>query len=1069
MNKKKNKIKSILKHFKRRSIDKKKVAFSKITKFKSNIEESLEQYSSYKIGEKIVVDLKHMPTSIHGNQYLCTFTDVTTRLSTVAYLKTKDQTKKQYIKYMKQIRNKTGSYPKFTHTDGGGEFINKELKDFHDKKGIEHTFTAPYSSLQNPIAERINRTQGEGSVALLTTANLPSTFWEYSVTTFNYVKNRSPHKNLSLSNPITEWNIHNATSCGVDLHDLKTFGSEAYVLDEKSLKNEPKAFRCIYLGPCLDQKGSNFYNLHTKKIFVSKNFTINEQIYPGFEYFPSIYDKNFGTKPPVEKLTPETHTSTPTQHTGVTLSPPENQTVTNAPSAAVPAPASVKIEPNNTGDSDATVIDLIPDHDLIVETPSTPTPPSSPQSQSEVVDVDADIAAFNRSWTHQVGPADMPGLAHPENHPFEDFVNGQPAYEVDSILDKRQSQFTLTGNPRKGGQVWKPSYGYDYLVRWDDGSESWEPQEAVEQAAQKVEEYEVRAAVNQEATETKEEPSPDADTPVETSNLQNLCNFVHLPFFCFLTKLTSRPHGSWKDFKVPNNRKEMLLSPQRDKWIEAEEKEYAALLANKTWKEFDGKPPKKPITCRWVYKIKPPTSIQPEPIFKARLVAHGYKQKPGIDYGATFAQVATMKAFRVFIWFAAAVGMVATQADFSNAFLQGDIDREIYMSAPEGYGQEGEVVRLQKSIYGIVQAPRIWRNTLISHLNTLGFKELISDSCVLKHHTEKFYILVFVDDLILLGHNDQLRSQIEKNLKSKFKVKFYEKLRHFVGFQVDYKKDGSIHVHQTDYIQRILDLFSKYIPEKFSHKTPADPKVTLSTQQQPTSTQDKNSMSKYPYRKLIGCLLYCLGTRPELYYIVVTLSRFVCNPGWIHWLAAIYVLIYLRNTTGLGLIFKANQELKISIYVDADWGSNVDNRKSISGYIIYLGSSPIIWRSKQQKGKPATSSCEAEYISLSNVLNEMVWLKTFLTELGFNVPTPIPIYCDNKSAKDLAYNPVHHDRTKHIDIAYHRIREFIVDGTVIIEHIPTANNPADIFTKNVTVSVFTRLINFIYDCSSSLT
>ena len=154
--------------------------------------------------------------------------------------------------------------------------------------------------------------------------------------------------------------------------------------------------------------------------------------------------------------------------------------------------------------------------------------------------------------------------------------------------------------------------------------------------------------------------------------------------------------------------------------------------------------------------------------------------------------------------------------------------------------------------------------------------------------------------------------------------------------------------------------------------------------------------------------------------------------------------------------------MKLSIYVDSDHGGNVDDRKSISGYIIYLGNTPIIWRSRRQKGKPAVSSCEAEYISLSAGINEIVWIIFFLSELGFAVPCPVPMYCDNSSASALAYNPVHHDRTKHIDIRHHRIREFILDGTVEIFHVAGVDNPADTFTKSVTTSVFKHLICYVY-------
>jgi len=160
-----------------------------------------------------------MPISISGNSYLCIFTDVSSRLSSASYLKVKGETKMAYYAYCKHIRNKTGNYPKYVHTDGGGEFIDKEVKAYNTKRGITHTYTSPLSSQQNPIAERVNRTIGEGSLSLLTTANLPSSFWEYAVSTFMFIRNRAPHKSLSLSNPLTEWNIYNKNESNIDIYD----------------------------------------------------------------------------------------------------------------------------------------------------------------------------------------------------------------------------------------------------------------------------------------------------------------------------------------------------------------------------------------------------------------------------------------------------------------------------------------------------------------------------------------------------------------------------------------------------------------------------------------------------------------------------------------------------------------------------------------------------------------------------------------------------------------------------------------------------------------------------------
>jgi len=894
----------------------KKITHKQKQKYRTTTKHILPTYSGLAPGERIVMDLKHMPKSLKGEEYMLNITDESSRLTTTIHLRKKSDAKNQYIDYCKYIKNISGRYPRYIHTDGGGEFIDTELKTFNKEKGIQHTFTSPNSSVQNPVGERINRTIGEGSLALLTTANLPSKFWSQAATTFAYIKNRTPHKFLSFSNPLTEWNIHNAAHSNINLHDIRIFGSEAYVLDEKSNKNQPKAFRCIYLGPSTSHKGSVFYNLHTKRLLVSRNFVINEQVYPGQEYWPHIYDKNFGsppesastgdasdttTLPPTTVNADSVGASLPPQHnnsqqqssqspvaSNPTLPPspppaansepsvclPEGSDASSAgasgaaPSVCLPEGSDVSSATHHSGEEQDS---QVPDDIFILPNDS---PAQSEPADPAVVDIDQNTTPFNRSTTSQEGPGDLPPLDLPDDGNL-DTINGQPAYEIDSVVGKRKSGFTLTGEVRKGG--WKPSYGYDYRVKWTDGSETWEPEEQVD-APDAISRYEnnPEEAPSQNA---QEEPSPSATTPTEASTLTNFCNFVHLSFFCFLAKVQpSCQQPTWKSIVVPETRAEMLLSPEREKWLEAEKREMEQMILNKTWTRIKGKPPKKPITCRWVYKLKPPTSVQPEPIFKARLVAHGYKQKANFDYGDTFAQVATLKAFRIFLWFSAVFGMRATQCDFTSAFLQGKIDKELYMTGPPGHSSTGEVVRLNKSIYGIKQAPRIFYQTLVNFLHTLGFRELVSDSCVFKHHSKKFYVLVWVDDIVLLGKDESLREHIHDRLKEKFSLKVLGDLKHFVGFQIDRDPDGSIHLHQTNYATKILDTFSKFIPNNYKHSTPADSNVKFSTKQQPTNDREKHRMKQYPYRQLIGSLLYLLGTRPELYFVTY-LGLYVTQVG----------------------------------------------------------------------------------------------------------------------------------------------------------------------------------------------
>jgi hypothetical protein len=508
----------------------------------------------------------------------------------------------------------------------------------------------------------------------------------------------------------------------------------------------------------------------------------------------------------------------------------------------------------------------------------------------------------------------------------------------------------------------------------------------------------------------------------------------------------------------------MLRSPEKEQWLQAEREELDRIEAMKTWERVK-KPRKKPISCRWVYKLKPPTTLQPKPRFKVRLVLHGYKQVAGSDYNSLtlFAQVATLKAFRIIMWMSVFLGLRSTQLDIKTAFLYGDMDKEIYMQPPPGYEHIGCVL-LKKSIYGARQAPKIWFGTLTKEFYALGFVATVSDSCVFYHPTEHFYILIWVDDIVLCTNNETLRTTVVNHLESKFDLTNMGLLRHFVGLQVDYF-DTHLTIHQHDYAEKLCDTFDD---NDYIYSTPYDPNIKFSQTQQPTTDKEKANMSKYPYRQLLGSLLYLLITRPELYFIVIELTRFVANPGLVHWTAAIHILRYVKQTTSVGLILNKVQHLKLTVYTDSDWASNVDDRKSTCGYIIYLGCFPIVWRSRRQKGKPATSSCEAEYRAIHEVLNEVVWIIAFLGELGIRVPTPVRVFCDNKSANDLAYNPVHHDRTKHIDVRYHRIREYILDGTIFVLHVPTKDNPADLFTKCVSGNIFSYLINFIYNIPSKL-
>jgi hypothetical protein len=206
-------------------------------------------------------------------------------------------------------------------------------------------------------------------------------------------------------------------------------------------------------------------------------------------------------------------------------------------------------------------------------------------------------------------------------------------------------------------------------------------------------------------------------------------------------------------------------------------------------------------------------------------------------------------------------------------------------------------------------------------------------------------------------------------------------------------------------------------------------------------------MSTQPYRGVIGTLLYAsLGARPDISFPVAALARFSINPARAHFTAAKRVIRYLLATATKGVQYSPCSETSVELFSDSDWGSNIDDRKSVSGYVLVMAGAPVSWCSRRQK-TTALSSTEAEFLALSDALKEALWIRMLLTEMGVNFSSPIIIRVDNHAAIALSKNAVHHQRSKHIDIRYFRIRDEIANGNVSVIYVPTWENISDLLTK----------------------
>ncbi|RVW48002.1 Retrovirus-related Pol polyprotein from transposon TNT 1-94 [Vitis vinifera] len=461
------------------------------------------------------------------------------------------------------------------------------------------------------------------------------------------------------------------------------------------------------------------------------------------------------------------------------------------------------------------------------------------------------------------------------------------------------------------------------------------------------------------------------------------------------------------------------------RWREAMNTEIQALQANKTWSLVPLPSHKKLIGCKWVYKIKynPDGTIER---YKARLVAKGFSQVEGIDYRETFAPVAKLTTVRVLLSLASIQGWHLHQLDVNNAFLNGDLYEDVYMQLPPGFGRKGEhrVCKLHKSLYGLKQASRQWFLKLSSALKAAGFKQSWSDYSLFVRNTQGRFttLLVYVDDVILAGNSLQDIIETKQFLASHFKLKDMGQLRYFLGIEVARSKQGIV-LCQRKYALEVLEDagFLGAKPSRF----PVEQSLTL--------------------------------TR-DLVYAVHILSQFMDTPRQPHLDAAYKVLRYVKQTPGQGIFLPSTGQLELTAYCDADWARCKDTRRSTTGYCIFFGNAPISWKTKKQ-GTVSRSSAEAEYRSMATTCCEITWLRSLLADLNVNHAHAVKLFCDNQAAIHIASNPVFHERTKHIEMNCHVVREKVQRGLVKTMHIRTQEQPVDLFTKPLSSKQFSTLLS----------
>ena len=925
--------------------------------------------------------------SLGGGLYALVFVEGYSKFVFVAILQKKSQATREVCKIINQITRTTGRTLMILSTDGGGEFINKELSDFLNMTGTQLKVTTPDHPQHNGVVERMNGKLMATARTLMLTAGAPLEMWAEALIHAAFLHNILPLKTIGYQTPHEKYDNYR-----FEVNEkLKVWGCDALVLNlpNKQGKAQSKVWYGIHLGwdrkyaahKVMDSKGK-VHRSRDVKLFKENSFTAMRML-KGHDLMEEILESN----------RPE-------------------------------APAYRDLENESDDEDDVKGFDL----EALAE--------DEKETSIQVAGEDA--------LRHREAKAEDEGNLSTQVA-GEDAVCHREAKEEEYIEQEKQ-QLSPTdlqkilrqiAEAEKREENLKSRYGRRVKPRMLMTIQSLNTKREAFYLHQMI------AAINKTDL-AEEQPQISSSEPY-----------------------TKPP---------PKTYKEAMESEEWKQWTEAIQKEFNSLKENKTWKLVKREPGMKVLKGKWVLDNKLGENNQLLRR-KARYVIKGYEQIFGIDYNETFSPVVKSKTVRILLTLAAKYDVELKHIDFDTAFLNGTLEEVIYMEQPEGFVENGAeyVCELNKSIYGLKQAARVWYKAIDRLLKELGYKPCSVDPCLYTKTSKTNHLIIlsiYVDDTAI-AYNKQDEAEWIKDretLAENYKLKDLGDLQWILNMKVERdRKRQTITLNQKAYIDGMLERFNMknttpvINPEKYSN---------LHKAMDGSEGIRLNKEQHSEYRMLIGGLLYAaITTRLDISHITGQLSRFLAEPREQHLDAAYHVLRYLSGTNDLGIIFgrvsDETMDAKVTYgsptslvkpitgYSDSNWGSDLKDRRSVSGAVVKLWGSPVSWISRRQN-TVALSTTEAEYMAIGVVTQEILWFRMWLKEvLGLTIT--VPVYCDNVSAISMTSHETDHQRTKHIDIRHHFVRDHVIKRDIEMKWITTKDQEADILTKMLPTSRFTEL------------
>jgi transposase InsO family protein len=967
--------------------------------------------------------------SLGGAKYFLTITDDYSKYLVVYCIKTKSEAITKFKEYIALTKNQFGKYPKALRSDNGGEFKSHEWTDLCTSLGIQRQFTAVQTPQQNGVSERANRTLMEMVRCLLHQRNLSAHYWGEAVQTAAYIRNRSPKSKLRLT-PYELWFRKKPR-----VSHLRVFGCVAVVhLPLRHDKLIKKGEIMIFIGYSQDSQTYRFLNPVTMKFVASRDAEFFENSSFNFDAYHSktvVTSKNY-----VEFVNPSelfVHgESNPKKKESEDESAIESEILTEKTKEMT---TTTRVE--NNDEKTKFTCNNVEDQksQTSVETNRNVTKGSAYNADQSVI------------------------IEKTEANPEEQVEN-----VCAEIVDGAAITCTIDKTKRKRNIRWK-----NLIVDEADRLEQirrtdFDKRIEFEQSLLNNSNKEIRSAppptkVNVRTTSEIESSvlliDHEEEPPMDTSEIVIKARARKMPM-------------KYADYKMffasdlppePKTYAEAVASIESQEWIKAINDELSSHDENGTWTVVPSPNQSRLIKTKWIFKRKFDNEGRLSK-YKARLVAKGFSQKEGVDYDQIFAPVARPTSVRALLSYAAIHDFEIIQLDVKTAFLNGVVAEDLYLEAPQGsdiWKTRGLACKLNKALYGLKQASRCWNERFDSFMKKRNFIQNRADDCMY-HNREGgrwISVVIYVDDILIVADTSENAKWTKNLISAEFKITDLGDAKYYLGVEIVRDREKRIvYLNQRKYVDDITEKFG-LVGAKIA-PSPMEEKLDFSQLNDDANGEASNETE---YRQIIGSLQYLVNwTRPEINNAVVILSQFLIKPKNVHRSAALRIVRYLSGTKHhcLTLGDFDSKPNELTVYVDADWGNSLINRKSISGFVFQYCGAPIAWKSKKQSNN-ALSSTEAEFNALVLACKEAIWLRRLYTDILRVHHVPLMFLEDNQGAIALSENNVFHDRSKHMENKVHWLRDFFTSNFNSILYCSTEFQLADIMTKSLGNVRFARL------------